>query len=510
MSLVKSFFTISGLTLISRIFGFVRDILIANFLGAGRLAEVFLVAFKLPNFFRRLFAEGAFSAAFVPMFSGKLAAEGHEQARDFAEKTLSVMLFFLLAFVLVMQVAMPVVMYGLAPGFADDREKFDLAVYLTRVTFPYLLFISLVSLFSGVLNSLGKFAAMAGMPILLNICLISALLFLSEYTETPAHALAYGVAVAGVVQFVWIAIACARAGMLLRPRRPRMSPEIREFLRKMLPGIVGAGVVQINLWIDVIIGTFIPGAIAYLYYADRVNQLPLSIVGTAMGVALLPMLSKQIRENKKDEAIKSQNNALEMVLFFSFPAMAALIVIAPHIVTVLFERGEFGTAESTATAYALMAYAVGLPAFVMVKVFSSVFFAGGDTKTPVKVAIIAMLANLVMNISFVFLLHHLGYMPHIGLALATSLASWLNITILYIILKKQNKIALSDVLKKRVFRMLLATILMVITLWLGKQYLQPSIINLIILISLGKLTYFLSAHLLKAFEITRLKQLLNK
>ncbi len=262
MALLRSIATVGGYTMMSRIFGFVRDILIAAMLGAGPIADAFFVAFKLPNFFRRLFAEGAFNAAFVPLFTGRLATDGRAAAQSFAAQVIAVMVTALLVFVTVFQIAMPVLMYGLAPGFAAEPAKFALAVDLTRITFPYLLFISLVSLLGGVLNSLGRFAAAAATPILLNLILIGSLLGAAPYLPTPGHALAWGVAVAGIVQFLWLIIACRRAGMSFRLPRPRLTPQVRRLLRLMLPGAVGAGVVQINLVIDIVIASLLPtGAI---------------------------------------------------------------------------------------------------------------------------------------------------------------------------------------------------------------------------------------------------------
>ena len=293
MTLIRSIATVGSFTLASRVVGFVRDILIASFLGAGLVSDAFFVAFKVPNFFRRLFAEGAFNAAFVPMFSGLMTTDGREAARAFAGEALAVMVVVLFVFVTALQIAMPWAMYGLAPGFAANPEKFDLAVEFTRLTFPYLLFISLVSLMGGILNSAGRFAAAAATPILLNLTLIGALLLAVPYLPTTGHALAWGVAAAGIIQFVWLLAAMARAGLSIRLPRPRLTPRVKELLRLMLPGVIGAGVVQINLLVDVVIASLLPeGSISFLYFADRVNQLPVGVIGVAVGTALLPLLSR--------------------------------------------------------------------------------------------------------------------------------------------------------------------------------------------------------------------------
>lgn len=461
MALLRSIATVGGYTMASRILGFARDILIAALLGAGPVADAFFVAFKLPNFFRRLFAEGAFNAAFVPLFSGKLATEGQEAARVFAVTVLSVMVVFLYVFVTVLQIGMPFLMYGFAPGFADEPEKFGLAIELTRITFPYLLFISLVSLLGGILNSMGRFAAAAATPIILNIVLIGALVGATPYLPTPGHALAWGVAAAGMVQFVWLAVACHRAGMTLRLPRPRLSPPVRRLLRLMLPGAVGAGVVQINLLIDIVIASILPtGAVSFLYYADRVNQLPLGVVGIAIGTALLPLLSRQLREGSEDAARNSMNRGIEFALLLTIPGAAALLVIAEPIIIVLFQRGAFDSAISTATAHALMAYASGLPAYVLIKVLGPGFFAREDTATPVKIAIVCVTVNVVLNLT---LIH---WLAHVGIALATALSAWLNAFLLVLTLRRRGHHALDARLRSRVARTLLASAGMAGALWL--------------------------------------------
>ena len=518
MSLLKSFFTISVFTLISRILGFVRDIMVASYMGTGPVTEAFLVAFKLPNFFRRLFAEGAFNAAFIPMFSSILTESGRKRAVEFGEKILSVLFFILLVFTILMEIAMPLFMYVLAPGFIGDKDKMELTIYLTRITFPYLLFVSLVSLYSGILNSIGKFASVAASPILLNIFLISALYFAANYTETPAHALSYGVALAGVAQFIWLVFFCARAGIKLRLHMPKMNPQVKKFLKKMVPGIIGSGAVQINLWLDVIIATFIPGGIAFLYYADRVNQLPLSLIGTAMSVALLPMLSRQIKGKMKKEAINSQNRALELTLFFVLPATAAFCTIPNQIISVLFERGQFSADSSLATSYALIAFALGLPAFVSVKIFSSAFFARGDTKTPVKIAIQAVIINALLNIILVLSFKKLGFMPHIGIALATAISSWFNVISLHIILVRQGEYNFDKRLKDKFIRIILSVAFMVAALLTANEYLTEYFIAgqgtrayaFIALLFVGVISYFIAAIVTDAFDRKYLAKILLK
>ncbi len=421
MTLLRSVATVGSYTLLSRIMGFVRDILTAALLGAGPVADAFFVAQRLPNLFRSLFAEGAFSAAFVPLFAGTVAQHGREAARAFAEDALAVLLAALLGFVLLGEILMPWVMKVIAPGFAGDPDKFALAVALARITFPYLLFIALVALQGGVLNSVDRFAAAAATPILLNLFLIAALLLTRHFAWHDGRALAWAVTAAGLAQFLWLMFSCARAGLALRLPRPRLTPGVRRTLAIMGPGAVGAGVTQINLLISTALASFLPGgSVSYLYYADRLNQLPLGVVGIAVGTAILPPLSRQLRLGDRDGAVATQNRGLELALLLTLPAAVALAVLAKPIFAVLFQRGAFSPADTAATAAALAAYAAGLPAFVLVKVLAPAFFARHDTATPVKIAIAAMAVNLALTVIL------MQFLAHVGIALATTCAGWLN------------------------------------------------------------------------------------
>lgn len=514
MSFVKSAIVIGILTFISRIFGYIRDIFIASQLGAGLYADVFLVAFRLPNFFRRLFAEGAFSSAFVPLFAGMLAAEGEKPAKLFAERVFTILLMVLVVFTILMQIFMPWVMLLLAPGFVDEKEKFDLAVLLSRITMPYLLFISLVSLLSGVLNSLNRFAAAAASPILLNFCMVLSIAWLAHYTKTPAHALSYGVALAGVVQFIALIFSCKRAGMLIGFRRPRLDSNVKRLLRNMMPGVIGGGVMQINLWIDTIIATLLPqGAVSLLYYADRINQLPMALIGTAIGTVMLPLLSRQMREGNKEQAINTQNRALEVALLLSLPCTVALVLIANPLMLVLFQRGEFGAAETSGAAMALMAFAVGLPAFVMVKIFTPCFFAIYDTKTPVKIAMACLVANIIFNL---LLIQILG---HVGIALATSISSWLNAAALWYLLVKRGIFKADGQLCARAPRMVFACVVMGAVLILSTSLLHMPlygdnflirVISFAAIIGAGFFTFLITAHYSRAFDIKEIKELLAR
>lgn len=506
--------TVGFYTLASRIAGFARDVLIANYLGAGPVADAFFVALRVPNFMRTLFAEGAFNVAFVPQFAGTIEREGREAARRLAEDVLAVLLVLLLAVVIVAQVLMPWLMYGLAPGFADEPAKFDLTVTLTRLTFPYLLFISLASLFSGILNSLYRFAAAAATPILLNVCLIVAILVFGKMTETPGHALAYGISVAGAVQFVWLAIVCSRAGMSLNLRVPRLTPNVKKLLKLIGPAALGAGVAQVNLLVSVIIASLLPGgAVSYLYYADRLNQVPLGVVGIAVGTALLPLLSRQIRANETEAALTSQNRAIEIAMFLSLPAAIALIVSAKPIIVALFERGAFGPDASAAASSALMAYAAGLPAFVLVKVLTPGYFARQDTRTPVVIAAICVALNVALN----FALMHV--LAHVGLALSLSVAGWLNVLLLARGLNRRGFFKTDRRLRRRLLGILGASIVMAGTLYgvqaaLGRAFESGSEVErigaLIILVAAGFGAYIAAARLFRAFTLKELKAALRR
>jgi putative peptidoglycan lipid II flippase len=468
MALLRSVATVGSYTLASRVLGFVRDILTAALLGAGPVADAFFVAQRLPNLFRSLFAEGAFSAAFVPLFAGTVAARGKTAARAFAEDALAVLLAALLAFVLLGEIFMPVLMGVIAPGFGDTPEKFDLAVELGRITFPYLLFIALVALQGGMLNSVDRFAAAAATPMLLNLFLIAALLATAHFGWAEGHALAWAVTAAGLAQFLWLMWCCARAGLALRMPWPRLTPGVRRTLAVMGPGAFGAGVTQLNLLISTALASFLPsGSVAYLYYADRLNQLPLGVVGIAVGTAILPPLSRQLRLGDPAGAIATQNRGLELALLLTLPAAVGLIMLAEPILQVLFQRGAFGPSDTRATAAALAAYAVGLPAFVLIKVLAPAFFARHDTATPVKVALAAMAVNLMLTVVL------MQFLAHVGIALATTIAGWSNALALATILARRGHFRLDGRARRALPRIAAAAFGMAVVLALLRLALDP-------------------------------------
>ncbi|MGE0225197.1 MAG: murein biosynthesis integral membrane protein MurJ [Acetobacteraceae bacterium] len=489
--MLKGVLTVGGWTMVSRILGFARDMLIAAILGAGPIADAFFVALKLPNLFRRLFGEGAFNAAFVPAFAGLLAAEGPGAARRFATETFGVMTFWLLLLAIVGEIFMPQLMVVLAPGFTATPEKFALAVELSRITFPYLVLICLAALVSGVLNGMERFTAAAASYVLFNVISIACMVWLTPYVPTAGHALSWGVTLSGVAQLGLLMWASHRAGMPLTLPRPRMTPQIRLLLRKMAPGLVGAGVTQLNLAVDVIIASLLPaGTVSLLYYADRIQQLPLGVIGIAVGTAVLPMLSRQVRAGEAAAAVATLNRAVEYALFLTLPAALALIVSAYPIVWVLFGRGAFDAESARLTSHALAAYAIGLPAFVLVKVFAPAFFARGDTATPVKIGMVAVGLNLVLNVSFMIPLRH------VGPALATSLAAMVNVAWLALSLRRLGHFQADRQLRRRVAGMVGASIAMGLVLWFVQAWLFAMplyglnrMLALLLLVIAGGVTY---------------------
>jgi putative peptidoglycan lipid II flippase len=513
MNLVRAFATVSGLTLVSRLLGYVRDVLFAALLGTGSAADAFFVAFKLPNFFRRLFAEGAFSAAFVPMFAGRLEAEGPEAARRLASEALAVLVASLLVVVLLAEIAMPLIMMVLAPGFVDEPEKFALAVELTRITFPYLLLVSLVALLGGMLNSAGRFAAFAAAPILLNLCLVGAALIARHGGTRIDTTLSWGIAVGGVAQLLMLAFSVKRAGLMPRLALPRLTKDVRRVLGLFFPAAIGAGAMQLNLVVDVMIASLLPtGAISYLYYADRINQLPLGVIGIAVGTALLPLLSRQLKAGDEPGALRSQNRAIEMALFFTIPAAAALIVVADPIIAVLFQRGAFTAQATQASAAALVAFALGLPAYVLVKVLTPGFFARQDTRTPVKIAIVALVTNLAFNLAL------MGPLAHVGIALATAIAAWVNAGLLYWVLKRRGHMAPDARLLSRLPRTLAATAVMTAALWVGLTYGVPLLdagfaglaLGLALLVGGGLTLFAVTAQITGAARLGEVKHLMRR
>ena len=514
--LMRGFFTVGFWTMGSRILGFVRDILIAAFLGAGPVAEAFLIAFSLPNMFRRFFAEGAFNTAFVPLFSKKV--ESGDDPHRFAQDAFSGLASILIVLTLLAQLVMPWLVLAMAGGFAGD-ERFQLAVDFGRIAFVYILFISLAALFSGILNAVGRFAAAAAAPILLNIILVSAMVWVNwsvpdgkmttlvDPAETYGRALAWGVPIAGIAQLALVWVAAVRAGFPLRPRLPRLTPDMRKLAVIALPAMLAGGVVQVNLLVGRQVASFFDGAIAWLSYADRLYQLPLGVVGIAIGIVLLPDLSRRLRAGDEIGGRHAFSRAGELAMALTIPAAVALMVISVPLVSVLFERGAFSADDTANTALALTIYAIGLPAFVLQKVLQPIYFAREDTRSPFHYALVAMGVNVVVavGLSFVF-----GFL---GAAIATTLAAWVMVGLLSRGRRKFGDVAQFDNrFRSRIWRIIAASIAMALVLVGGELLLGPFFgatslryVALALLVSLGLLSYFGFARLFGAFRIGDLK-----
>ncbi|HPF79132.1 MAG TPA: murein biosynthesis integral membrane protein MurJ, partial [Alphaproteobacteria bacterium] len=509
--LIKAMATVAGLTGASRILGFIRDILTAAILGAGPIADAFFVALKLPNFFRRVTAEGAFSVAFVPLYSGLLEKEGEEKSSLFASNAFSVMMVFLVPFTLLAIIAMPIIVDVIAPGFNDDPLRYGLAVELSRITFPYLLLMSLTALLGGVLNAHDKFSPFASAPIFFNLCLIIALLALTPFVETAGHALSYGIAAAGIVQFLWLVYFVRKLKIDVRIKVPEYTANIKKLFKLMGPGVLGAGVVHINLFADMIIASLLAqGSISYLYYADRLNQLPLGMVGIAVGTALLPMLSKSIAANNKEETQHLFNRALEICMLLALPAAVALFVIPETLMRALFERGEFTAADSAVAAKVLMGYAIGLPAYIAVKVFSTAYWSQQDTLSPVKIAIM----TTALNISLALLL--IGPFGVAGISIATGCVAWFQLGFLYRGLKKNDALQFDARFKAAILKIIFATLVMGGALLAVDNYLHDftaqsqltRILGLGGLVILGLIVYATGVITTGAIKIADLKRYL--
>ena len=508
MNLVRSAATVGGTTLISRLLGFLRDVMVAATVGTGPVADAFFVAFRFPNMFRSIFAEGAFNSAFVPLFAKRLEGDGKEAARRFAEDALSVLLVALLILTIAAELAMPWLMLVFAPGFSGDPQKFDWAVEFTRIAFPYLLFISLTALQSAILNSLGRFFPGAAAPVMLNITLILAILLLVPLTDNPGRALAWGVAAAGVVQFLWLSVSLWRAGFVLRLRMPRLTPEVRRLFRLGVPGVIAGGITQVNLTIGTMIASLQAGAVSWLYYADRIYQLPLAVIGIAIGIVLLPELSRRLRAGDHGGASWSQNRAIEFSMLLTVPAAIGAGVLATDIIRILFERGAFTSADTEATSLALIIYAAGLPAFVLIKVFQPGFFAREDTKTPLRFAAISIAVNIATSIA---LFIPFGFA---GIATGTTLSAWVNAGQLGTRLYRNGEFAPDGQLVRRLPLTLMAAIGMGASLWFGADALEAflgdtlivSLAALLALIGFGVITFFLLCQITGALRLGDLRR----
>jgi putative peptidoglycan lipid II flippase len=508
MNLTRALGSVGGLTLASRVLGLLRDSLFVRFVGAGFASDAFLVAFRLPNMFRALFAEGAFSAAFIPMFNRKVSDKdgaGLPAGVAFAEDALSVLLPVLIVMTIIVEIfAWPVtfLMSGKFNGISNDQFVF--AVELSRYTFPYLLFISLVSLLGGILNSLHKFWVNAAAPILLNLTLIGALLVFHNHDPfATARNQAIAVSVSGLLQLLWLAQACWSSGVRLRIRLPRFNPDVKQLMALIWPAAAGAGAVQINLVVSTALAaSLLPhGSVTYIYTADRVNQLPLGLIGIGLGTVLLPLISRQLGAGEEKAAMDTQNRGMELALLLTLPATVALVLCGAPIVAALFEHGKFNAQDTFFTAQALSAFSIGLPSYILVKVLTPGYYARADTKTPVRYATISMVVNLVLNLAFIVPLKHMG--P----PLATALASSVNTFLLYYTLRKRGHFAPDARLRRRAWRLAGAALAMGAILWLLQGLLTPYIHGswgvrtaaMLVLVAAGGLVYAIATFVLGAF-----------
>jgi putative peptidoglycan lipid II flippase len=519
MNLTRALGSVGGLTLASRVLGLVRDTLFARFIGASFASDAFLIAFRLPNMFRALFAEGAFSAAFIPMFNHKVAAKdggGLKDGVSFAEDALSVLLPVLIVMTIVMEIAAWPVTWLLSGGFNDaSADQFAFAVELSRITFPYLLFISLVSLLGGILNSLHRFWVNAAAPILLNLTLIAALLlFHSHEPLFTARNQAIAVTVSGALQLLWLVYACRKAGIVLRLKLPRLNPDVKKLLSLIWPAAAGAGAVQINLVVSTALAaTLLPeGSVSYIYYADRLNQLPLGLIGIGLGTVLLPTISRHLGRGEEAEAMATQNRGMELALFLTLPATVALIVCGVPIIAALFQHGRFTAVDSLFTAQALAAFSIGLPSYILVKVLTPGYYARSDTKTPVRYATVSMVVNLVLNLAFIKPLGHMG--P----PLATAIASTVNVVLLYRTLAERGQFVADAQLRRRTPRLVVAALLMGGVMWFLDVVFEPYVVGtsverwsaLVVLVGAGGLVYAAATVVTGAVRVAELKRLLRR
>ena len=521
MSLLKNVGTIGGLTMVSRVFGFVRDRLLARVLGAGGVGDAWQLAFQLPNIFRRLFAEGAFASAFVPLFNRRMTkGDDISEAKAFAEQVLAFLIPLLIVFSAIALIAMPWIAGLFAnEGIDADPDLFSLAVLMARVAFPYLFFMSLATLFAAILNSLSRFAAAAAAPILLNICMIAALIFGMtlgkgiEAREQTGFYLAVAVNVAGLLQLLWLGVFAYRSGFRMKLRAPRVTKGVKELGILILPAVFGAGVYQISRFIDLFFLSTLPdGSYTFLAMGDRLNQLPLGIIGIALGTAILPALSRHIANKDGDAATRLQSNAVELAMLLTVPAAVALYVTGSAFTRAFYTGGAYTLSDSMATGAVVSALVLGLPAYVLIKVLVPNYFARKDTRTPVLTALISLMLNIGLN--FV-LVPRFGV---VGLALAGSAAAWTNSALLYLILVRKSYFRLTGISLSRIFRISIAAALMGTVLYfampMGAQWYAGSVaervLSILALVLCGAAVYFTAAIALGVVNRATIGQLIKR
>src|SRR5215468_2530316 len=455
-------FTVGGFTLLSRITGFARDIVLAAVLGAGPIADAFFVALRLPNHFRAIFAEGAFNAAFVPAYARIREQGGVALVGLFADRVFTLLMASQVVLLVIALAFMPWVIGLLAPGFADDPGRFALAVDLTRITFPYLLLVSVVTLYGGILNAIGRFASAAAAPILFNLSIMAALA-LALFFPTAGHAAAWGVLIAGCLEVLLLAVDVTRQGVRPVLRWPRLDEELMLFLKRFGPATLGSAGTQVALFADTIIASFLTtGALSALYYADRLNQLPIGVIGIAVGTVLLPEMSTRIAAGDEAGAHRAQNRAAELTLLLSIPCVVAFLLVPELIMRALFMRGAFTAADASAAGQTLAAYALGLIPFVAIRSVTATFLARGDTATPVKASLTAVAVNVACKIAL------MGPLAQVGLALATSIGAWLNLSLIVAFAYRQGHFAVDPRLRSALTKLAAAGLALALALWLAE------------------------------------------
>ena len=506
MNLLSSTSVYSFYTLISRVLGYIRDILIAIFLGASIYADAFFVAFRIPNTFRRLFAEGVFNAAFIPSYASE-KIKNKKKGKNFADDVLLLLTLVLLFIVLLVEVFTPFVVYLIAPGFFNNIEKFNLAIELTRITFPFLFFVSLSSFFSVILNSNNKFAAAAAAPIILNIILILSLIVSYIYRLDFTKNLSYGVTFAGIIQLVFLIFVTRK---YYKPKlifKLKISSKVKFFLKRLLPSIFSSGVTQINILVGTIIASFETSAVSYLYYADRVYQINLAIAGIAVGTVSLPALTKALKKKNIFNIKKIQNKSIELSLLLSIPGSLGLIIAAEEIANALFGYGSFSEKNVIITAQAIKYFGYGVPAFALIKVLSNFFFARDNTMTPFYISFFVVLSNIIISLSF---FKEIGF---IIIPISTSISTWIGVLIYILLLNKNNFIMIEKYLFKNIFKIAISAFLMSLILFYGLDYFDENLvynnkfksIYLIFIVGFVATFYLVSCYLLGVLKIKNYK-----
>ena len=506
MNLLSSTSVFGFYTLVSRVLGYFRDILIAIFLGTSIYADAFFVAFRLPNTFRRLFAEGTFNAAFIPSYSDQ-KIKGKKLGKKFADEVFSLVSIFLIFLIIIIEIFTPFIVYVIAPGFYENLEKFNIAVEFTRITFPFLLFVSLSSLLSGVLNTNNKFAAAAAAPIILNIVLILSLFVSFFYNLNIAKSLSIGVTLAGILQLTILLIFTRRFYVPSIIIVKKFNNNIKIFFKKLLPSVFSSGITQINILIGTIIASFQSGAVSYLYYADRVYQINLAIAGIAIGTVALPSLAKSVRLKKRNLVDKLQTKSIELCLLLSLPAAIGLFVASEQIVNSLFGYGSFNKDDINNTSLALIFFSIGVPAFALIKVLSSFYFARNNTKLPFYISFITMLINIIISLSF-FKKYGFVIIP-----IATSLSTWFAVIIYFIFLNKNKIIFLKNIFTSNLLKIIITTFLMTIFLYNGLNYFEDKfeysnkfkLIYLLIVVGLSSAVYLIITKVLGVLNLKSYK-----